>query len=209
MFSLSNIKHRYGKTTVLDVSSFEADQGEHWLLLGLSGSGKTTLLHLLAGVLRPSEGKVIVADKDLHSMSSQDLDAFRGQHIGIVFQQPHLLPTLTIRENLLLAPMMAGIEQDNSRVNSLLSSLDLSEKKNAYPHMLSTGQQQRVAIARAVMNTPKLILADEPTASLDDVRAQAVLDILFEQAGTCNATLVVATHDQRVKDRFSNHRLLD
>ena len=160
-------------------------------------------------MLKPSEGTVTVADKDLSQLGAQDLDTFRGRHIGIVFQQPHLLPTLTVKQNLLLAPYMAGMQQDTSRVDALLQNLDLIEKKSAYPHTLSTGQKQRVGIARAVMNAPKLILADEPTASLDDIRAQTVLDILFEQAKECNATLVVATHDQRVKERFANHHLLD
>jgi len=207
MILLEGIEHRYDQTVVLDLPSFRAEQGEHHLVLGHSGSGKTTLLHILAGLLRPTEGRAVIAGKDLGVLERDALDHFRGRHIGIVFQEMHLLPTLTVEENLLLAPYMAGLPQDVGRVHEVLRSLDVEEKAQAHPHQLSVGQRQRVAIARAVMNRPRLLLADEPTSSLDDLRAEQVLDLLVQQAEAHEATLLVATHDRRIIGQFS-HRLV-
>lgn len=206
MIRLEHVRHRYGPTTVLDVPAWTAGQGEHHLLLGRSGSGKSTLLHILAGILRPTEGRVVIAGTDPATLSGNDVDRFRGRSIGIVFQQMHLLPTLTVEQNLLLAPYMAGLEQDRGRVREVLADLDVASKARAYPSELSLGQRQRVAIGRAVMNRPRVLLADEPTSSLDDVRAGQVLELLLGQADEYDATLVVATHDRRITDRFE-HRL--
>lgn len=205
MFKLENIRHDYDGNTVLELPHFEGAQGEHWLVLGLSGSGKTTLLHLMAGLLTPTQGTVHVAGEDVSRLSGNTLDRFRGRNIGIVFQQMHLLQTLTVRENLLLARYLADLPQDRQRVKEVLDSLDIGDKESAYPDELSVGERQRVTIARAVMNEPRLLLADEPTSALDDVRSDQVLNLLLEQAERYNATLVIATHDQRVKDRFDKH----
>lgn len=209
MFKLDGIRHEYGGQTVLDLPHFEGAQGEHWLILGLSGSGKTTLLHIMAGLLRPTKGTVHVAGHDLTQLQGHALDVARGRNIGIVFQQMHLLPTLTVEQNLLLAQYMAGLKQNRRRAADVLASLDLADRAHAYPSELSYGQQQRVAIARAVMNEPRIILADEPTSSLDDVRSAQVLDLLIHQAEAYDATLVIATHDRRVKDRFDRALVLD
>ncbi|NBC87309.1 MAG: ATP-binding cassette domain-containing protein [Bacteroidetes bacterium] len=209
MILLERVVHRYSQATVLDIPDFQADQAEHHLVLGRSGSGKTTLLHILAGLLRPTAGRVVVAGEDLGALEGDDLDRFRGQHIGIVFQEMHLLRTLTVEENLLLAPYMAGLPQDVDRARTVLHSLEVEEKAHAYPHQLSVGQRQRVAIARAVMNRPRLLLADEPTSSLDDVRAEQVLDLLVQQAEAHEATLLVATHDRRIIGHFSHRLVLD
>lgn len=206
MFVLDNLCHQYGSTTVLQLPHLNAAQGEHHLVLGQSGSGKTTLLHILAGLLKPSQGHVVVAGEDLTALSGDALDRFRGRHIGIVFQQLHLLPTLTVEQNLLLAPFMAGLPQDVARVHEVLQNLDVGDKAHAYPNELSHGQRQRVAIARAVMNRPSVLLADEPTSSLDDQRAEQVLHLLTAQAEAHGATLLIATHDHRITDRF-HHRL--
>lgn len=205
MFKLENIRHDYDGNTVLELPHFEGAQGEHWLVLGLSGSGKTTLLHLIAGLLTPTQGTVHVAGEDVSRLSGNTLDRFRGRNIGIVFQQMHLLQTLTVRENLLLARYLADLPQDRQRVKEVLDSLDIGDRESAYPDELSVGERQRVTIARAVMNEPRLLLADEPTSALDDVRSDQVLNLLLEQAERYNATLVIATHDQRVKDRFDKH----
>lgn len=202
MFNLQGIRHAYDGETVLDLDAFQGNQGEHWLVLGLSGSGKSTLLHIVGGLLKPSAGRVTVADQDLGSLSGSALDQFRGRHIGIVFQQMHLLKTLTVVENLLLAQYMAGLPQERRRAHEVLDSLDMTAKANAYPDQLSYGQQQRVTIARAVMNKPKVLLADEPTSALDDVNSAHVLDLLRGQAEAYNATLLIATHDQRVKEQI-------
>ena len=205
MFILQNLTHAYDGTTVLNVASWQAAQGAQWLMLGPSGSGKTTLLHVLAGILRPSAGQVTVAAQDLMALSASALDRFRGKNVGIVLQRLHLIDSLTVLNNLLLAQYMAGEKQDAARVREVLASLDLADKAGARPHEMSLGQAQRVAVARAVVNRPKLLLADEPTSNLDDTRCMQVLDLLLDQAKACGATLVIATHDQRIKARVVNH----
>ena len=205
MFSIQNLMHAYDGTVVLNVASWQAEQGAHWLMLGPSGSGKTTLLHVLAGILRPTSGQVAVAGQDVLALSPSALDRFRGRHIGIVLQRLHLIDSLTVLNNLLLAQYLAGESQNASRVREVLASLDLSDKAGARPHELSHGQAQRVAVARAVVNRPKLLLADEPTSNLDDKRCLQVLDLLQAQARACGATLVIATHDQRIRSRVPNH----
>lgn len=205
MFSIQNLTHAYNGATVLNVASWQAEQGAQWLMLGPSGSGKTTLLHVLAGILRPTSGQVAVANQDLIALAPSALDRFRGKHIGIVLQRLHLIDSLSVLNNLLLAQYLAGEPQNASRVREVLTRLDLGDKANARPHELSHGQAQRVAVARAVVNSPKLLLADEPTSNLDDTRCMQVLDLLLTQAKACGATLVIATHDQRIKSRVANH----
>lgn len=205
MFELQQITHRYDGSDVLRVDQWAADQGAQWLLLGPSGSGKTTLLHILAGILRPSAGVAKLAGQDIAALSASALDRFRGQHIGVVLQKLHLLPSLTVAQNVQLAQYLAGLPQDEARVREVLAGLDLTDRADAHPHALSHGQAQRAAIARAVVNRPRLLLADEPTSNLDDGRCAQALDLLLAQAAACGATLVIATHDQRVKSRISNH----
>lgn len=208
MIQLENIRHQYDGQTVLDLPRFACAEGDHWLILGNSGSGKTTLLHVIAGLLTPAEGRVHLAGTELTPMSGAARDRFRGRHIGIVFQQLHLLPTLTVGENLLIAPYLAGLRQQRERAEEVLQSLEIADKINAYPHQLSYGQRQRVAIARAVINTPRLILADEPTSALDDRHCQQVLELLLGQAKHYQATLMIATHDRRLKERFEKQLVL-
>jgi len=204
MFTLENLKHAYDGAEVLNVTRWHAEQGAQWLILGPSGSGKTTLLHVLAGILRPSAGSVSVAGQDLAVLKPAELDRFRGRHIGIVLQRLHLVPSLTVVSNLLLAQYLAGVPQDGARVREVLANLDVDGKAQAYPHELSFGQMQRVAVARAVVNQPKLLLADEPTSNLDDERCAQAYGLLTSQAHACGATLVIATHDQRIKARMPN-----
>ena len=209
MFNVQNLKHAYNGTEVLNVAAWQGEQGAHWLILGPSGSGKTTLLHSLAGILTPTSGKVIVADQDLGALKPSELDRFRGRHIGMVLQRLHLIASLSVLNNLLLAQYMAGAPQDPARAREVLGNLDLADKANAHPHELSHGQAQRVAVARAVVNRPQLLLADEPTSNLDDARCLQALELLQAQARACNATLVIATHDQRVKARMANQYMLE
>jgi ABC-type lipoprotein export system ATPase subunit len=203
MFTLEGITHRYGVKPVLALSHWQAAQGEHVLVLGPSGSGKTTLLHIIAGVLTPSAGNVRVAGQTLRELGAGELDRFRGRHIGIVFQRLHLLPSLSVFENIQLAQYLAGVPQSRQRVLEVLASLNLVGKESAYPHSLSYGEAQRVALARALVNTPRVILADEPTSNLDDAHCEQVLQLLDVQANACEATLVIATHDQRVRRRIA------
>lgn len=203
MISITSVSHQYGAERAITFADWQVNNGEQWLLLGQSGSGKTTLLHILTGLLKPTAGEIKINDTNLYALSSKKLDEFRGQHIGIVFQKPHLIKSLNIAENLILAQSFAGLPTDKNRIEEVLASLDMVQKKNAYPQELSQGQLQRVTIARAVINKPTLLIADEPTSSLDDKNAEAVLALLKEQSELNNATLVVATHDKRVKDAFN------
>jgi putative ABC transport system ATP-binding protein len=205
MFALQDLRHAYDGVDVLDVAAWRVEQGAHWLVIGPSGSGKTTLLHVLAGILKPVAGSVSVAGQDFAALRPAELDRFRGQHIGIVLQRLHLISSLTVMNNLLLAQYLASLPQDRTRAQEVLASLDLAGKAGAYPHELSFGQAQRVAVARAVVNRPKLLLADEPTSNLDDARCAQTYGLLESQAHACGATLVVATHDQRIKARMPHH----
>jgi putative ABC transport system ATP-binding protein len=204
MFTIENLRHAYDGVEVLNVAAWRGEQGAQWLVIGPSGSGKTTLLHVIAGILRPTAGNVSIAGQDVMALKPADLDRFRGQHIGIVLQRLHLVSSLTVAENLLLAQYLAGVPQDGTRVREVLAGLDIAGKAEAYPHELSFGQAQRVAVARAVVNRPKLLLADEPTSNLDDERCAQAFGLLESQARACGATLVIATHDQRIKTRMPN-----
>ncbi len=203
MISIQAVSQQYPAGSLLTFADWQVNNGEQWLLLGQSGSGKTTLLHILTGLQKPTSGTVAINGIDLYCLSAKQLDAFRGQHIGIVFQRPHLIKSLNVTENLLLAQSFAGLPTDKKRIEEVLASLDMAHKKHAYPQALSQGQLQRVTIARAVINKPTLLIADEPTSSLDDKNAAAVLALLKEQSELNQATLVVATHDKRVKDAFN------
>jgi len=181
---------------------------ENWLLLGASGSGKTTLIHILTGLLRPEGGKVFINDTDIYSLSQKNLDIFRGRHIGLIFQTPHMIKSLTIRDNLKIAQSFAGLPVDNKRIDEVLETLGIQEKSTKYPYELSQGQLQRVSIARAVINKPAAILADEPTSSLDDKNAAIVLNLLFSQSVINGSALIISTHDKRVKDKFTKQYLV-
>jgi putative ABC transport system ATP-binding protein len=208
LFQLRDVRHAYNGVDALQIRDWLAEQGEHWLVLGPSGSGKTTLLHILAGFLKPSYGEVIVAGNALGKLKTAQLGRFRGRHIGIVLQRLHLVGSLTVAQNLLLAQFFSGLGENLSRVHEVLEDLGLRNKAEAYPHELSFGQAQRVAVARAVVNRPTLLLADEPTSNLDDAHCVQTLDLLETQARACNATLMIATHDQRIKARFRNQFML-
>ena len=202
MISVRGLAHRYALTEVLRVPEWSVAQGERWLVLGPSGCGKTTLLHALAGLIRSSEGEVRVAETDLKKLDGGDLDRWRGATVGIVLQGLHLVRHLSVRDNLRLAQYMAHAPQDDARVADALGALGVADKAARRPADLSEGERQRVAIARAVVNRPKLLLADEPTANLDDRAAAHAAELLLEQAERHGATLVVATHDARVKQKF-------
>lgn len=204
MIQLKDSVHHYSSNTVVSLPDLHIEKGEHLLILGLSGSGKSTLLHILAGLLRPTKGNYSIDGTDLYSLSESRRDQFRGKQIGVIFQQMHLINSLTVKENLKLAQYMAGQKVDESKAIRICEELDISEKLNSYADELSQGQKQRVSIARAVMNDPLLLLADEPTSSLDDIRSGEVLSLLRDQAKRTGATLIISTHDQRVKDQFQN-----
>jgi ABC-type lipoprotein export system ATPase subunit len=205
MISVRNLSYQYdGTSRAIQFQDFSIPQGEHGLLLGESGSGKTTLLHIIGGLLRKYRGTVSIQDTALNALSEAALDTFRGRQIGFIFQRNHLISALSVEKNLALSPYLAGLPIERDRIDAVLSSLDLSEKKKSRISELSHGQAQRVAIARAVLNKPSIILADEPTSALDDKNCERVITLLTDVARQNGATLLVATHDQRLKDRISN-----
>jgi len=202
MLRIDGLRYSYGERVALDLRRFEAAAGEHWLVLGASGSGKSTLLALVAGLLRAQAGSIEVGSQALADLGPAALDRWRGRTVGIVPQRLHLVGSLTVRDNLLLASYLAGLPEDAARAGELLASLGIGDRARAFPAQLSYGQQQRVALARALMNRPKLLLADEPTSNLDDRACAAALDLLQVQARDNGATLLVATHDARARSRF-------
>jgi putative ABC transport system ATP-binding protein len=202
MISVHALSHRYGTAEALRLGEWQVAQGERWLVVGPSGCGKTTLLHVIAGLIRPTEGEVEVLGKSLRSLDGVRLDRWRGATVGIVLQALHLVKHLSVRDNLRLAQYMARAPQDDTRVVEVLAALGVGDKAARRPADLSEGERQRVAIARAVVNRPKLLLADEPSANLDDESAAHAVELLLKQAERHGATLIVATHDVRVKRHF-------
>ena len=203
MIETQDLQFTYpGSNQDLKFADIKCGKGEQWLLLGQSGSGKTTLLHLLAGLRTPTAGMVSVNGQNFGTLSSQALDHFRGKHIGIVFQQSHFVRSLNVLENLLLAQSLAGEATDRSAAYDILKRLNVEHKMDQYPSNLSVGEQQRVAIARALINSPDVILADEPTSALDDHNTEHVIDLLRTQADAAGATLLIVTHDTRLKSIF-------
>ena len=203
---IEGVRHTYRgaqQRPALDVARLAIDSGERVCLVGRSGSGKTTLLNVLAGVLVPSSGRVHLGELDVSTTSEPQRDALRARSIGCVFQTFNLLEQLSALENLTLAQRFAGIAAGPARRRGreLLEQLGLGDRESSRPSELSLGEQQRLAIARAVSKRPSLVLADEPTASLDDDSARAALDLLLASAS--GGTLVVATHDPRVIERFA------
>lgn len=200
MLHISGLSYRYPDSpgVQLSVPAFSLAPGQHAVVLGPSGCGKSTLLHLMAAILTPQTGVLRVADTDVSQLSPRAADAWRGRTIGFLPQRLALVASLTARENLLLACYANGKPADLARADALLAALGLAAKANSRPHQLSQGQQQRVAIGRAIFNRPRLLLADEPTANLDDNACAAVISLLTSQAAQCGASLVIATHDARV-----------
>lgn len=198
----NSLKYAHPGQSEISFPDVQVDSGDSLLILGKSGSGKTTLLNLLAGLLKPKQGEVVLDDVALTSISGQKLDLFRGKNIGIVFQKPHLIAALNVRQNLELAHFFS--KKKGQDIVQLLSDLGISEKGNSSVLTLSEGEAQRVSIARALATSPKLILADEPTSSLDDVNTEKVIQLLKAQAAKIGAALIIVTHDQRVKNHISN-----
>ena len=209
MLQTNQLQFSYTGAQTMTFPDFTCKKGEQWLLLGQSGSGKTTLLHLLGGLLSPTKGEVKVGETSLKSMSTAALDKFRGKHIGIIFQKAHFVRSLTVEENLILAQQLAGVAIDKTRIADLLNRLNVGHKLHAKTNELSQGEQQRVAIARAIVNQPAVILADEPTSALDDENCEEVIRLLEEQAAAVGATLLVVTHDGRLKERFEKQIVIN
>jgi ABC-type lipoprotein export system ATPase subunit len=202
MLKTQQVRFSYGGGTAFAFPDIVCQPGEVLLVTGASGKGKTTLLHLMGGLLRPSAGSICVDTIDITQLSPPRLDRFRGGHIGLVFQRPHFVASLTARQNLLLAAHLSGQSQGPQRAAALMEQLGIADQAHKKPAHLSQGQLQRLSIARALMAGPALVLADEPTANLDDENCGQVAALLRQQALQNKAALVIVTHDQRLKSIF-------
>ncbi|MFN3860132.1 MAG: ABC transporter ATP-binding protein [Roseateles sp.] len=203
MLAWSGLRHRYAGGAEITYADFTLRPGRHLLLRGASGSGKSTLLALLAGLLRVQQGVLEVAGTDLTALGPRALDAWRGATLGFVPQRLHLSDALTVAGNLALPALAVGQGEDRARAAELLAALGITALSGRRPHQLSVGQAQRVALARALMRRPRLLLADEPSASLDDEHTLQMLALLLDAAEREGCTLVIASHDARVVEALS------
>ena len=202
MLETKNLRFKYDNNLELNFPNIKTSK-ENLLILGASGVGKTTFLHLLSGLLKPMNGEIDLLGTKISNLKMSEMDRFRGKNIGIVFQKPHFINSLTVKENLQLAQYISK-KNDKNRIQSLLESLGIEDKANKKTQNLSQGEKQRVSIALAIVNSPKLILADEPTSSLDDLNCDKVINILKNQASKYKAKLIIITHDYRLKKHFKN-----
>lgn len=194
----------------VDDVSFSVEQGEFVAIVGASGSGKSTLMHLIGGVDRPTSGKIYVDGKDISTLSADKLAIFRRRQIGIVYQFYNLIPILTAEENITLPWNLDGRKPDKERLDEIMRSLGIIDKRNNLPNELSGGQQQRVSIARAMINNPALLLADEPTGNLDSKATEDIMSILKLANKNFNQTIMMITHDLEIaKDADRIVRITD
>lgn len=200
--SLKKVSKRRGETMVLDRFSLDLPAGGQVALVGPSGSGKSTLLGLICGVLKPDQGQVLWGDQDLSALPSAERAALRAAEMGIVFQNLSLVSALTVEANLLFSQRMAGRAEDAGAAQSQLARLGIDHRRRAKPRHMSRGEVQRAAIARALLIQPQLLLADEPTASLDARWRDIALDLMLETARQNGTSVIIATHDLAVADRF-------
>jgi putative ABC transport system ATP-binding protein len=203
MLIARHLRHRYDRQTsdALTLGELALEAGRSCVIRGASGSGKSTLLSILAGLLPPTSGEVLLAGQSLYALSERQRDLWRAQHLGMVPQRHHLLASLSIKQNLQLAQSLAQRE-DASRLQALMDRLGLTPLARQRPEQLSQGQQQRAALARALVHAPVLVLADEPTSALDDANAHAVIDLMLELTQEARVALLVATHDARLNGLF-------
>jgi putative ABC transport system ATP-binding protein len=204
MISTKNITFSYNKDQNFIMPDLFCQAGSTILVTGNSGKGKTTYLHILAGMLQPNSGEILIDNTDFTNLKGSKADKFRGKNIGVVFQKSHFIASLSVLENLEMASWLATGKKHTKRAKELLNKLDILEQAHKQPSQLSVGQQQRVSIARALINEPKVLLADEPTSSLDDKNADNVIELLESLSKEYKAALIIVTHDSRIKAKFTN-----
>ena len=199
---VENLTKEYGKkdtkVVALDNVSFSIQKGEFVAIVGPSGSGKSTLLHMLGGVDRPSSGRVYIDGTDIYSLNNDELAIFRRRQVGLIYQFYNLIPILNVVENITLPCDLDGVKVDKKKIEDMLNTLGLQNRKTHLPNELSGGQQQRVSIGRAIINNPAIVLADEPTGNLDSKSSREIIDLLRLSNKKYNQTLIVITHDENI-----------
>lgn len=207
---IENVKKTYTKSQALRGVTVTMNEGEEYLIRGASGSGKSTLLYLLGGLERPTEGKVIVNQKNLSDLSDDELALYRNRYVGFVFQFHFLLSSMNCLDNILLPARLGGVfsEEVVGRAKHLAKILDVQHCLEKYPYELSGGEQQRINIIRALSLKPKLLLCDEPTGNLDSENSQKVIQLLRSLAKEFHSTLVVVTHDPQIAQSFNSQLVM-
>ena len=199
---VESLRKTYGKgenvVHAVDDVSFSVEKGEFIAIVGASGSGKSTLLHLLGGVDRPTSGKVYIDGKDIYSLSDDNLAIFRRRQVGLIYQFYNLIPILNVEENITLPCELDGKEIDKQRLEEVLKTLNLTNRRKNLPNELSGGQQQRVSIGRAVINNPAIMLADEPTENIDRKATEEIISLLKNNNKKYNQTVIIITHDEKI-----------
>jgi putative ABC transport system ATP-binding protein len=202
ILKIENLTKIYGEgenqVRALDSVSFSVEKGEFLAIIGPSGSGKSTLLHILGGVDRPTSGKVWMDGQDVYAQNEEQLAIFRRRQVGLIYQFYNLIPVLDVVENMTLPVLMDGRKVNEERLEELLTTLGLTERRKNLPNQLSGGQQQRVSIGRALMNAPAVVLADEPTGNLDSKNSQEIVELLKQSNRRYGQTLIVITHDENI-----------
>lgn len=199
ILKVENLTKTYGKgenkINAVDHVSFSVEKGEFVAVVGSSGSGKSTLLHLLGGVDRPTSGKVFIEGEDIYNLNNDNLAVFRRRQIGLIYQFYNLIPILNVEENISLPCELDGNPVSKKRMDEIIETLGLEKRKGHLPNELSGGQQQRVSIGRAIINSPALILADEPTGNLDSKSSEEIMSLLKLSNKKYNQTVIIITHD--------------
>lgn len=202
ILKVENLTKVYGKgeneVRALNGVSFSVEKGDFVAIIGPSGSGKSTLLHTLGGVDRPTGGKVLVNRQDVYSRSDEQIAVFRRREVGLIYQFYNLIPVLNVEENMSLPVLLDGRNVNRDRLRELIRKLDLVGREKHLPNQLSGGQQQRVSIGRALMNSPSIVLADEPTGNLDSKNSHEIVELLKRMNREYNQTLIMITHDESI-----------
>ena len=196
--NLTKIYGRSVEVRALDGVNFQLEKGDLVAIIGDSGSGKSTLLHLLAGIDRPTGGEIFIQDKNITTLSNEEMTIFRRRNIGVIYQFFNLIPNITARKNILLPLLLDGRKEDEAYFKEIISILGIKDKLNRYPKQLSGGEQQRVAIARSLITRPALILADEPTGNLDRRNSEEITALFRLVNARTGSTMVIVTHDEKV-----------
>ena len=199
LFKIKNLEYKKQNNKILSNLNFSVDEGKHLLILGSSGSGKTSLLNLMSGLLKPTKGEISFEDYKYSTLSEEEIDKIRANNFGFIFQKLHLIGHLNVKQNIDLIKNKIN----SKKVEKLIFGLGLMQKSQQMVSDLSVGEAQRVAIARGLANGPKVIFADEPTSSLDDYNTQRVIELILDQTKQMNSTLIISTHDKRIKKYFT------